>query len=55
MKIDLPKPNIELLMGCHTMGAVISFREKKDTVHRLKWWVFCKVFPFEYRWIDGDK
>lgn len=51
--ITIPKPNIKLYTGEQPMLLVLSFREKKNIVHRLKWWMFCKVFPFEYEWIES--
>ena len=52
--INIPKPNIELRSGDCTMGMVLPFGEKKDIIHRLKWWMFCKVFPFRYEWIESE-
>ena len=52
--INIPKPNIELRSGDCTMGMVLPFIEKKDIIHRLKWWMFCKVFPFRYEWIESE-
>lgn len=38
-----PTPNFELGMGDIV---TFSFRVERTLVNRLKWWIFCKVFPF---------
>ena len=45
-----PEPNIEIEMGCNT-SMRFCFNEKRTLIKRLKWWLFCKFFPFKIvRW-----
>ncbi|KKM96823.1 hypothetical protein LCGC14_1174250 [marine sediment metagenome] len=49
-----PEPNFEMEMG--EPGQVIwSFRVKKTLINRIRYWLFCKFFPFKIiRW-ESDK
>lgn len=45
--IDVPEPNFVLKMGDGEMDFQLSFCVKKTPLNRLKYWLFCKFFPFK--------
>ena len=47
--VDRPKPNFELSFADDVV--CFSFVVKKTIVNHLKYWLFCKFFPFKItRW-----
>ena len=49
----IPEPNLFLCAGEKDSGFVISIRERKTPLKRIKWWLFCKFFPFQIEeWDD---
>lgn len=46
-----PVPNMSLRMGEPKGGACFVFSVKRNIPNRLKFWLFCKFFPFTIeRW-----
>lgn len=45
-----PKPNFSLTMGDDGSDVVFEFRVEKTLLNRIKYWLFCKFFPFKARW-----
>ncbi len=42
---SFPTPNFEIEMGAN-FSVRFVFNEKRTLIKRLKWWLFCKFFPF---------
>ena len=40
------EPNFEIEMG-ENISVRFAFNEKRTLPKRLKWWLFCKFFPFK--------
>ncbi|KKM98880.1 hypothetical protein LCGC14_1153480 [marine sediment metagenome] len=50
-----PEPNFEMGMGEGYSQMVWSYRLKKTIINRIRYWLFCKFFPFKIiRW-ESDK
>ena len=46
-----PRPNFALTMGDDGQDVMFEFRVKKKPLNRMKYWLFCKFFPFRVtRW-----
>lgn len=43
--VSEPEPNFELQFGDPGLDLVVCFGVRKTVMNRIKWWVFCKVFP----------
>ena len=50
-----PNPNFELTMGDDGEDVTFNFRVKKTLLNRLKYWLFCKFFPFRVTRWDKDE
>lgn len=49
--IKLPKPNFTMRMGEVGNALSFDFQVKRTWLNRLKYWLFCKFFPFKIvRW-----
>jgi len=55
--INQIEPNFEMSMGEEEQSLIFSFTVKYNLINRLKYWLFCKFFPFKIvRWErKGDK
>ena len=52
---SIPEPNFWLAMGEDELDIKIGFRVKRTWVNRMKWWCFCRVFPFRIeKWETPD-
>jgi len=50
-KSKLPTPNFVLATGEPSFGLRFEFCVKKTISNRIKYWLFCKFFPFRIeRW-----
>lgn len=47
-------PNIRVWIGEPLSKIVLEFRENDNIICRLKWRIFCIMFPIKYKWIKGD-
>ncbi len=45
-----PEPNFSLITGEKDNALQINFTVKKNLKNKIKWWLFCKVFPFRIGW-----
>jgi len=43
--LELPDNNLTVSFGENPMQLSISMTDKYTIVKRIKWWLFCKVFP----------
>jgi len=51
--VSQPEPNFELQFGDTKLDLMVCFGVRKTRGNRLKWWLFCKVFPCRVaRWDD---
>lgn len=51
-----PEPNFFLAMGDAGSDVVFQFRVRKTLFNRIKYWLFCKFFPFRItKWDDIKK
>jgi len=50
IKLYIPKPNFVLDFGNGSFK--IEFRVKRTIKNRIKWWLFCRFFPAETRWLE---
>ncbi len=49
--VKLPPKNFDLTMGEGPNGVTFHMYVTPTVIHRFKWWLFCKFFPFEVaRW-----
>ena len=49
----LPGTNFVLTIGEAPYGFDLALCVKKTVINRLKWWLFCRVFPLHIkRWDD---
>lgn len=44
---NMPTPNFKLQVGESLSCVTFEFREGYTIKKRLKWWLFCKLFPFK--------
>jgi len=44
---DMPDRNLTLNFGKGAGRIVLCIAEEYTLIKRFKWWLFCKVFPFE--------
>lgn len=47
--VKVPKTNFELEFGNAPNHILINFTVKKTLINRLKWFLFCLVFPCRVR------
>lgn len=50
-----PRQNFGMQMGEDSYGVVLEFTVTRNLVNRLKYWLFCKFFPFKIVHWDKDK
>ena len=43
--LDIPPPNFIIRFGEQSLGVSFEFRVNKTFLNKLKWWLFCRVFP----------
>ena len=49
-----PKPNLQLyFVGQPTF--CFAFMVKRTRRNRFKYWLFCQIFPFTYKWLEEEK
>ena len=51
VELNFPVPNFTIKMGDAECDIQVSFQVKKTKLNRIKYWLFCKFFPFRItRW-----
>ena len=50
--ISLPRYNFTCAFGDESSKISVQFNEEKTLTNRIKWWLFCKVFPIRIKeWV----
>ena len=44
---ELPEPNFAMVMGEGSDSFQFHFRVSRTVINRIKYWLFCKFFPFK--------
>jgi len=53
--LEIQGPNFGMYLGEPDCNVTFNFRVKKTLLNRIKYWLFCKFFPFTIKYWDDIK